>query len=386
MAGITELMKPGDALINANSCFPDLPWLQREFDILYFLDFCAGLESLIIHNTIFSIGAYPGAEKNPVAGILRGNNVLQVFTPTVADDSELMKSISTVHEHKRAKQLMSLLPNYIQGDDEGVQVAMFAAALSMPMDIVYEDWLQMPLVHSAHELPIYMRLPDIQEEQRAMHLLQNTLAEKYADFRNTLFELRESVDGAEIIRIPPIALQALNDANDFEHLGEVVMDLRHRYSKVREQFAELDEMMRSGDVLPKQKLKEKAKMSKSISKLFTTDELDGITTTTSFAARINEIPNIGGILKDGADPSDISWTKIGGFLIEKAESAYWKFRLSPLHSTKRKYLNLTKNKISEIIKRHFGYGITQRDILIVDKYWKEVQNLQSSIKTGHQTV
>ena len=48
-------------LINASDAFPDLERLKQDFDMLYFLDLCTGLETAILydelHCTAFGSGA-----------------------------------------------------------------------------------------------------------------------------------------------------------------------------------------------------------------------------------------------------------------------------------------------------------------------------------------
>jgi len=125
------------------------------------------------------------------------------------------------------------------------------------------------------------------------------------------------------------------------------------------------------------KLKAKVKICKAINKLFKTNELDGITVMTSFAKHLNESIDIGDMLKD-ADLSDINWTKFIGFLIEKAKTVYWKFRLRPLHATKKRYLETSSKQIRNVIKRHFGHEVTQDDIHIAQKFSQEVEHVKTT--------
>lgn len=359
--------QPGDALINAQACFPDLERLQKEFDVLYFLDFCAGLDSLVLHNSLYTVGSLPSARSNPLITPLLENQILKFCEFRTPDPLE---SAQEMFRHRRGREMLSLAQATPLDGDFSTDI--LANVLTLIMDFVLEDSLQMPLVHSAHSLPIYLRLPDIQKEQTAMRRFYGALAEKYADFRDVLFAMKEKADGKSDIRIPPIALDALSRASNFEELGPVILELRDKYKKVRDQFAELDETMRSDDQTLKKKLKAQAKLEKSINKLFTADELDGITVFTSFARGFNESVDVEEII-DEPEISDIRWTKLLAYVLDKGEAFYWKFRLSPLHSTKKRYLNMSNNQIFSVVKRHFGHGLTETDLHAVKQYWREIE-------------
>ena len=69
---------PGDVLINAGACFPDLEALKRSFDIMIFLDFCVGLEAAVLHNTLHCMGQAFG-EPNPALTTLVSTGLAQQY-------------------------------------------------------------------------------------------------------------------------------------------------------------------------------------------------------------------------------------------------------------------------------------------------------------------
>lgn len=359
--------KPGDALVNALACFPDLEWLQRDFDILYFLDFCAGIESLVLHNKLFSIGPVQSLTEssiNPVTETLLKEGVLEVINIVTSDR---LGYANHVLSRNRARQMMSFSPNWIPEEDAEIYTSIMANIATLAGDLGLEEIFEVPLVLSAHALPLYLSLPAVQDEQKAFRRLRWELAKKYTEYKQTLFDLRQAADD-DIIRIPPIALEVFTKADNFDDVSNKVMELRDKYKKLRQRFGELDEILRSNSQSPKKKLEEKAKLTKAINKLFTTSELDEITVTTSFATGLNDSVKIPRLIKDGADPSDIDWNKLVAFLIKKAESTYWKFRLSPLHSTKKYYLSLSKKVTYDSIRHLFGHQLTKKDIATAEKY------------------
>jgi hypothetical protein len=73
--------KPGDSLVNVLACFPDLEQLKRDFQILYFLDFCAGLDALVLHERLFALGPVRSATgtDNPVVPELLKSGTLKSY-------------------------------------------------------------------------------------------------------------------------------------------------------------------------------------------------------------------------------------------------------------------------------------------------------------------
>jgi hypothetical protein len=225
-----------------------------------------------------------------------------------------------------------------------------------------------------------LNLPNVKQKQRAAYLIEGELAKKYNDLKQALFDLRQSLSNDEVLRIPPIALQALSAADDLESVAEIALDLRHKYRRVRKLFSELEEVLQSPDETLKKKLKTKAKIVKSISRLFETDELDVISTATSCGSRLNDLAKTDGILKDGADLSDINWQRFIGWALDKAQSRYWKLRLRPLHATKRRYLSMSNADMAKVVDRHFGHQVTNADVKFAKKYVEEVERLRGVVR------
>jgi hypothetical protein len=373
---------PGDALVNGSSSFPDLEALQADFDILYFLDFCFGLESAVMHNTLFTVGSLTSSKKNSAEKILLEEKVLRLYQLSTPDTAA---ASSDIVAHPRFKSLLAAMPSSFSVDKSEIYTALYATATTMGMDVVLEDELDIPLVLSAHETPVYLMLPDIRREQNASLILHKSLSERYEDFRQTLMAIRSELDGPDAIRIPPVALQILAKADKQEEIGSVLMEIRKRYASVRSQFAELDEILRSDDKSPKSKLKAKMKIARSVNSLFSSTELDKISVLTTFGKRLNDTTKIAGV-SDGLDPGDINYTKIVGYLIEKAEASYWKFRLRPLHATKKAYMDITSREITAVIKKHFGHEVTQRDAAIVKNYFQEVESIRAKLDESTETA
>ena len=362
--------KPGDALINLSDCFPDLEELRRDFDILFFLDLCAGIEAAVLHGKLFTVGPNVSPASNPIIEEIFKESILEVYQLRTADP---MQTTRQFLERPRWMQLDKAF-RIFTGTDLDLFAMGAASATSMAMDLALEEELDIPLVLSARFMPIYTALPDIRTEQRAMKKFRYSLAEIYPSYKETLMNLRRSTAEEDTLILPPVALDIINRARTFDELGYILMEARKKHEHVRRLFIELNELLQSKDVTPKNKLDEQAKLQKSINKLFTANEREGaalekdsMTSLTSFARGLNDVVKTDKLFDDvGVD--DFSWTKIIGYLLDNVETAYWKFRLRPLHSTKRRYLDTSDSAVAEAIKILFGHELTKSDVQRAARY------------------
>ena len=366
-------IRPGDAFVNAMSAFPDLDDLEKDFDILYFLDLCAGIEAAVLQNSLVSIGpigSMTAKRMNPIVRSLLDAEVLVRYELVAEDQVAMSRQLLS---HQNARDLLALLPKSIPAGDPSSHLAVMAEGVSLAGDLGFEAECGLPLVLTAHSMPLYVALPQFKAEHAAQHRFRGELAAKYSDFKQILFALKQQVDGEEIIAIPPIALEVLEIANTQDDLGTAVLEVRQKYEQLRKYFTELDEIMQSKAQSPRTKLGEQAKLKKAISKLFSAKEVDGLTVLTTFATELNETID----LKAMADAEGgIDWKKIVGSLIRHAEDIYWRFRLRPLHATKRRYLDLASKRVADNVRHHFGHQLIERDRLSVAKFSAVIDGLR----------
>lgn len=360
---------PGDALIDAELCFHNPQSLKEQFNVPKFLDLCSSIDAVVLHKKLHSYFSDEfNKDQNPLIrslvseGVLVSHEELGAITIGNALNDDRVRSILTWNLKQENIKLSTRLDT------------IFLPLTRILVYFMFEDLLELPLVLNFKQTPFYLLHPDIQHEEEASLLLHKSLAKQYKDLTNKLHFIRSQTDGNEFLRIPPIALEALYLCDNLDDLGYVVLDLRQKYRGIRNLFAELDEIMRSGDISPMEKIKEQYKILKSIDALFNCEEIDDITMLTSFGKNLNDISKFSHLL-DMSNPSFINWKGLIDLIIEKGSAAYWKFRLKPLFSTKKRYLQISTNEIYSIIKKHFGYSIAEKDILNVFSYPNEVKEL-----------
>lgn len=363
----------GDALINIGACYPDLQKLKERFDILTFLDFCCGLDAAVLHNRLFDTNYL--YDTNLFSDQLVNSGILKSKPRTFSKEiSE--KTLKMIHpQTERRKSLLKFVPKIIYEDEKDIGFDIVRTVQREYLTLKQEDVYEIPLVLSARFTPIYLQYSSVSKEALAVKKLNNELSAIYSDFSDSLAALRNTVGSEEIIRMPPIALEILDRADNSEEIGDVLLDIRKQYSKLRNEYAELDAVLKSGDIPLKKKLKAKALIQNSVNRLFSTKEADLITTSLSLATSANDMTKIGGF-SNGIDPEDINYTKLVGYLIERARSIYWKFRLRPLHSTKRRYLQLSDNRFRRIIEKHFGHSLNSEDTKTICHYLDMVSSLK----------
>lgn len=365
---------PGDVLVNIPAAYPDLEELEHDFDIMYFLDLCAGIEAAVLQNTLVCTGQLLGigaSRINPIVEALIESDTLTKWTVSTADRGA--KAIEIL-SHRNARDVMAMMPRSVPAVDSDVHVSLLATGIDFAGDLGFEAETGLPLVLTAHTLPLYAKLPQVRAERQAAARVRGELAARYADFRDVLHAMRDQAYGEESIRIPPIALEVLEMANSHDELGSAMLEVRHKYASVRAHFTELDELMRSRSQSPRKLLAEQAKRRKAISKLFNSDEVDGLTVLTSFATELNDTVDLDE-LADGA--SGIDWNKVVASVVRHAEDIYWKFKLRPLHSTKQRYLDLSSKRIQDIVRHHFRHQLTARDLHAANAYAAVVATVQS---------
>jgi hypothetical protein len=104
---------PGAALLNAADAFPELARLREDFDIIYFLDVCSGIEAAILYDEIHCTAFGPGATQilEPLAEVGAIYDAkLRAFDPSrAADDVKKRVRAASLITRLRSPKFLSAL-------------------------------------------------------------------------------------------------------------------------------------------------------------------------------------------------------------------------------------------------------------------------------------
>ncbi len=367
---MTTQFRAGEAIISAYDCFPNLSELRERFDPFALIDFCTGIDAAVLHERLYTSGL-PDPETNPVLKVLLRDGVLVDLSgtglfqipPDVMRDHAASRYPMVILTLLQKDMVRFSYPKTLHEPEiaERVLTWTMASLLASAKDLIIEEQKQVSMVPSASASIVWRHHPVLREEDDAFTRLTKSLAERYSDLRELLLASRGAAEGDNQFRMPPIALQVLSRADRTRDLGDVFMEIRHQYRKVRNYFSSVEAILDSPDVPLTKKLKEQASIERAISELIGKENArDSFTRMTSFNRTLNDSVAAEKVL-DGAKAGDVSIAKLVGRLISVAETAYWRFRLRPLHATKKAYLALSSTDICGAIKRHFGHEVTQSD-------------------------
>lgn len=374
-------IKPGDGLVNALALFPDLDWLQREFDMLYFLDFCSGLDALAVHQNIVFIGPVRSydADVNPVvSALIKHEHPRQIMMSR----EKIIGSWDTVDalmSSPTTRELTTSVPRGWNIDEAGLIGALVGAVSDLIMDVALERELQVPLVLSAHQSPPYLNLKEVQQERRAFQELMGTLAEKYKSLAQIWAAARRKVDPDDELQLPPVAFEVLTKANKLEDLPTIALEIRDKYRKVRTRFAELDECLSAKDVSPQKKLVQAKRIERSFADLQKTTRADVLTTFISLPFRLAEFLDFKEIGNSGGPGVD--WQKVAESLGDYLTSGIRRLYVRPLYATRKRYLTTPSQRMHEAVRCLFGHELNRDDFALARKYSEYVTRTRRSIWT-----
>ena len=362
---------PGDAVVTANDCFVDFDELSRSFDPFALIDFCSAIDAAVLHERLYTFG-HPEGIRNPVLSALMTEGVLvdiresglAAATPDKMLNHPASKVPLVLLTLLQKGQLQFTYPKALHGEEDFATVTtwFFAALLATSKDLVIQDQIDAPLIPTASSSVILINHPRVREEQDAFARMQKSLAETYADLKDLLLQERSQLDGHAQLDLPPLAIEVFRRASTADDLGDVVLEVRRKFERLRRYFRDLNETLESPKVPLRAKATEAAKLRRAIQSLSNQEASgpDGVTTLVSFARRANDVAPFEKISK-GLALENLSLGKLIVLLLAAAEEAYWKFKLKPLHAIRTRYLDLSSKDIRDSVKKHFNYEVSGRD-------------------------
>jgi hypothetical protein len=363
--------KVGDALIDTGAVFPDLGRLHEEFDILYFLDFCAGLEAAVVQSRLVSTEV-TGSRGNQVVRDLIEADVLQAYRVQSSDPMSLAQRLV---DHPRAVELQALIPQLMPGEKLDLYSAIFASVSCLRGDLGFEEMLRIPYLPSAHELPLYLAIPSVADAEKAFNRCR--LSALSQDLTSWVSDLRQKYDGPLALPFPPIALDVLEKATTLEDIGPAVLQVRETFSPLRNHFVTLDETLRSNDISPLSKMREEAALIKAMSDFRRGDDIQPILALADLA--LNETtPRL--------PTGRVDWNSVADEIVKNKNEARWSARLRPLYATQMRHLDRSVTDIARIVKRLFEYEISRKDQEKVIAYQSEIEGFRQKTKLNRRDI
>ena len=361
--------KPGDAVVDFAMCFPDLEWLRREFDVLYFCDLCAGIEAAVLNERLFGMWGSIGPGALPVLEPLAEAGVLHRVT---AEGESSWATTEKIMRGDRVRDLMARLRgnNRIASEDMPVYSGLMANATALPTALAMEELLGMPLALSAQALPVYVQLPTVRRQREVFRGIDSQFANTYDGFRQALEQLRTAVEPDTTVLIPPIALEALSRASTFDELGTAIVELRHKYRRLRARFTELDETLRLKNYMLRNKRSELARLLLDINKTQDYMKSVGVPMLTEIADNLGKVFEAA----EGAVNGATDWSaafklgKAAGPLAQVIERARWRLRMRPLLQTIDRYLSMGSADMANAAKVLFGHELDGADLARATAY------------------
>lgn len=363
--GIRSAQEPGDALINVLECLPEVSTLQgSEFDPLYFLDLCVGIEAAVLHGRLHHVGA--GIPRTgSIARALHDEGVLRIHPFRAAEPGAVASDLLA---GSRPRALLELVPRVIDPGDAQNFSRLWGYATTLTVEVAVETAAGIPLVVGAHGLPLYARLGYVMRDLAAELRATASLRAHYATIAQGLTDCRTFLNEIETIPVGPVALQVLDAARTPADLPEVVLDLRHKYARLRRYFQEREEVLSSTGSTLQQKLDALHGIKKAMASvqgtLPRTDDLPVLHSPLLTPGAISDVK----LGADGLGVDDVSIGALLGTLMAKAPELRWRWRTRPLHAARRSYLRFSPDRFADVIARHFGATITPAAARQVSSY------------------
>lgn len=375
---------PRGAVVVSPDSFPDFGELRGRFSVLGYINLCAGIDTAVLHPRLYALNLYDDQD-NPVQTALLSEGVLT----RIHDDQLLPVSSSDQLEAWLANPLtrhLAVVLTLVQRGALTLQVPpggedVFADALAHLLDtcrmLFVEPRLPLPLSPTATQASFLHSHPLLGREEAALYRAATSLQKVYGDLAVTLAKLTEELHGPGLA-FPPLALQALDKASSPAELGAVVLDMRERYAKVRQRFAEIDDVLRSEDTSLSAKLIARAKLERSVESLVgeAGGHAERIDSYVTLARNLSEMVPVERLL-DGLQYGDVGVSKVVAKLVGSTPRLLLRLRLRALHGTKKTYLQLTGAGIRRLAAKHFNAELTGADTARLNGFHSLVQSLMA---------
>jgi hypothetical protein len=343
-----------DALVDFSGFCKTLGGLSSSFSLLEFVDYCAILEGMVLHDRLIVIGNSYGIEKwnellDPLekAGVIhKYGKSTKIFSPGEPPGqvrSEVDFNVESMNRrYKRNKIARSTHTDswYEAGRLLGAEKQLGCTSLSL-----------------IRQGPYYEKY----SQARPQHTVTNLLA-KYRDLSDALLEIRKQnrllYDQFILVPIPPIPLLAFKRSKSFDEILVRTLEIREDFRKLRESLRLLRADLHDETIPPVKKkmiINSWQKSWKTLGKYYEQSSFVEI------GNRALDVPDLNKAIDDiGID--SVKLTSILKLLLSASSKLYYSWRVRILHDIARKYLQAPDSELNHEIYKLFGTTVEAQDL------------------------
>ena len=356
-------LDPNDALIDYAGVLKTVGDLQDRFSLLNFLDYCAIVEGLVLHERLVMVGATPHAQSEESgisqkiveklkdwidAGVLvfdESPSAIQDVPAQLEDLKRLGSAMDRLHrtgaERRGEKAALGL-------EDAWFESSRIIAA---------EKSRGRPALPLLRQAPYYEKSALVPEDHAVCDLVA-----RYSSLKNALEALRDQsrvpAKPYLAVPVPPLALQTLQRCKSPDDLLQSALETRERYAKLRASLRQLRSMLLDPDLAPEKRLAHIESWERSWKTL---EEYDRRANLLQLANSSNDILNANNALDDvGLDA--VKWSKVVQKSLEKGEKSFYRWRVRMLHRTAKQYLATSDLAVNKSIRDVFDQPVGQTDV------------------------
>ena len=377
-----------DALVDYSGLSKTLGGLVHSFSLLEFLDLCAILEGIVLHDRLVVVGgnslvsglfdtqppqqSVPSHQALPGVDRSQGMERWRSLVKPLVDAGVLVAAPHTRPGNAGPKPADS-------AGERGFNVRAHLSRGSAPMiarstelDSWYEagrligaeQELECPPLALIRQRPFYER-----GGQTAPRHTVCDLMGRYQDLASALGELRSrtrlSMTSFLEVPVPPLPLMVLKLCSSYDDIVPRALDIREDYADLRASLRSLRSDLADDTLSPKKKLGAISSWQRSWATLRSYS--DG-SSQVEFASNALDIPDLNSAIEGDAFNA-VSLNGLLKVLAQTGTRAFYSWRVRVLHRVARRYLATPDSELGAQVERLFRTRVTPEQLRALHVHW-----------------
>ncbi len=349
-----------DALVDFSGFGKTIGDLSSSFSLLEFLDYCAVLEGIVLHDRLIVIGAFKHFEKwNDFFNLLEREGVILRYG----------KNTKIISPGERPSQFIN--ERDFNVDSTNRRHKRHRIARSTHMDSWYEvgRLLRAEKQLGCTSLSLIRQRPYYEKysQAKSQHTVTN-LSAKYRQLSDALLEIRKQnrlfYDEFIFVPIPPIPLLALKRSKSFDEVLSRTLEIRDDFRKLRESLRNLRADLHDETIPPVKKKRIIQSWQKSWQTLSSYNEQSSYI---EIGNRALDIPDLNKAIDDfGIDA--VKLTSILKLLLSVSSKLFYSWKVRILHNIAKKYLRTPDSELNHELYRIFGTTVKSQDLIALNNW------------------